>query len=88
LPLHVSKNAAKKNIVRAIDSVATRLGNTTSVCRKCYIHPAIVDAYLEGEAIKPSQSRLAGRHRLSPQEEAVVALIARWSKRRAQSTAA
>jgi DNA topoisomerase-1 len=87
-PLHRSKHAAKKNIVKAIDSVAMRLGNTTSVCRKCYIHPAVVDAYLEGEAIKTSNRRLAARSRLSPQEAAVVALISRWSKRRATSKAA
>jgi DNA topoisomerase-1 len=87
-PLHRSKHAAKKNIVKAIDSVAMRLGNTTSVCRKCYIHPAVVDAYLEGEAIKTSNRCLAGRSRLSPQETAVVALISRWSKRRATSKAA
>ncbi|MGA8937901.1 MAG: DNA topoisomerase IB, partial [Acidobacteriaceae bacterium] len=38
----------KKNIVEAIKSVAQRLGNTPAVCRKCYIHPAVLDAYLTG----------------------------------------
>ena len=37
-----SEAAAKKNIVSAIESVAERLGNTPSVCRKCYVHPAIL----------------------------------------------
>jgi DNA topoisomerase-1 len=39
---------AKRNVVRAIESVASCLGNTKAVCRKSYVHPAIVDAYLEG----------------------------------------
>jgi DNA topoisomerase I len=36
----------KKNIVRAVEKVADHLGNTVAVCRKCYIHPALLDAYL------------------------------------------
>lgn len=43
-----SESQAKKNIVQAIDSVAERLGNTRAVCRKCYIHPAVLDCYLAG----------------------------------------
>jgi DNA topoisomerase-1 len=43
-----SSAEAKRNIVRAIDAVARQLGNTKAVCRKSYIHPAILDAYLEG----------------------------------------
>jgi DNA topoisomerase-1 len=39
--------AAKKNIIAAIESVASRLGNTKSVCRNCYIHPEIITSYLE-----------------------------------------
>jgi DNA topoisomerase-1 len=35
-----------KNIVRAVESVAGHLGNSTAICRKCYIHPAVLDAYL------------------------------------------
>ena len=43
-----SEAAAKRNITRAIEQVAGRLGNTVSICRKCYIHPGIFDAYLDG----------------------------------------
>jgi DNA topoisomerase-1 len=43
-----SETAAKRNIRRAIESVATRLGNTPTVCRKCYVHPEIFQCYLEG----------------------------------------
>ena len=39
--------AAKKNVVRAIEAVAGVLGNTPGVCRKSYIHPAIVECYLD-----------------------------------------
>jgi DNA topoisomerase-1 len=38
----------KRNIRSAIEAVAGVLGNTTTVCRKCYVHPAIVDGYLDG----------------------------------------
>lgn len=43
-----SETQAKKNIVQAIKSVAHRLGNTPSVCRKCYVHPAVLECYLAG----------------------------------------
>ena len=39
---------AKKNVVQAITAVAAQLGNTPSVCRKCYVHPAVLEAYLNG----------------------------------------
>lgn len=44
-----SETQAKKNIVAAIQTVAEQLGNTPAVCRKCYVHPAVLDAYLQGE---------------------------------------
>ncbi len=42
----------KKNVVQAITAVSERLGNTPSVCRKCYVHPAVLDAYLSGHMTK------------------------------------
>jgi DNA topoisomerase I len=39
---------AKKNVLQAIEAVAGLLGNTRSVCRKSYIHPAILDSYMDG----------------------------------------
>ena len=42
-----SQTEAKKNIVQAIDAVAKRLGNTRTICRACYVHPTILDAYLD-----------------------------------------
>jgi len=47
-PLPTSKRNARRHILRAIEAVSGRLGNTPSICRKCYIHPAILDAYAEG----------------------------------------
>ncbi len=43
-----SGTQAKKNIVATIAAVAQRLGNTPSVCRKCYVHPAVLEHYLHG----------------------------------------
>ena len=42
---------AKKNLVAAIERVAERLGNTPAVCRKCYIHPVILESYLDGATV-------------------------------------
>jgi DNA topoisomerase-1 len=76
-----SQVQAKKNIVKAIESVARRLGNTPSVCRKCYIHPAVLDAYLEGTMLESLRQRarteLADIHGLTPEESAVLALLQR-----------
>ena len=43
-----SETEAKRNVVQAIDRVAKRLGNTRAVARRSYVHPAVVDAYLDG----------------------------------------
>jgi len=47
-----SPNHAKKNMVEAVKSVADALGNTSAVCRKCYVHPAIFVTYLDGSLIR------------------------------------
>ena len=52
-----SEAAAKKNIVAAIEHVAERLGNTPSVCRKCYVHPAILEAYIDGSMLTALRHR-------------------------------
>src|SRR5207253_5866028 len=46
-----SRREADRNIIGAIDAVAERLGNTRSVCRKYYVHPALIDAYRMGETV-------------------------------------
>jgi DNA topoisomerase-1 len=75
-----SENQAKKNIVRAVETVAARLGNTKAVCRKCYIHPAILDSYLDGSMLKTiaQHARRAVRNGwMSAGEAAVLALLQR-----------
>jgi DNA topoisomerase-1 len=52
-----TKREAEKNIVAAVDITAKRLGNTRSVCRKYYIHPALIEAYLEGSVLPPLPER-------------------------------
>ena len=42
---------------RPSSQVAERLGNTRAVCRKCYIHPAVIDAYLDGSMLKTVAQR-------------------------------
>ena len=64
----------KANIVAAVAHVAQKLGNTPSVCRKCYIHPAVLDAYLENRLMLPESVRHAAG-RLSAQERALLALL-------------
>jgi DNA topoisomerase-1 len=54
----------KRNIVAAVKHVAAHLGNTPAVCRECYIHPAVVEAYADGktiEELRPRRSRLIQR---------------------------
>ena len=76
-----SRAQAKKNVVRAIERVAERLGNTPSVCRKCYVHPAVLDAYLDGTLLETLKRRadaaMADLGRLRPEEAAVLALLRR-----------
>ena len=50
-----SEAKAKKNIRAAIERVASRLGNTPTICRKCYVHPEVFTRYLEGAAAAGDQ---------------------------------
>ena len=49
-----TKRAAEQNVVKAIEQTAARLGNTRSVCRKYYIHPALIESYLAGVVLPPT----------------------------------
>jgi DNA topoisomerase-1 len=72
---------AKRNILRAVEMVASRLGNTKAVCRRCYIHPAIFDAYLDGsmmDVVRQRARRISRAvDRLTQEEAAVLALLQR-----------
>jgi len=73
---------AKKNVVTAIEAVAKMLGNTPAVCRKCYIHPRVLESYLAGNTIATIRQRVARKidralSQLKPEEAAVLVLIQR-----------
>ena len=78
-----SDTEAKHNVVAAIDSVARRLGHTRAVCRRSYVHPAVIDTYLEG-SLESVLSLVDGRaHRnLKAEEAAVIALLKQNVSRR------
>jgi DNA topoisomerase-1 len=79
-----SQARAKKNVVAAIEQVAQRLGNTRAVCRKCYVHPAVIDAYLDGSMMKTVAARARAAKavgRMTAAETAVLSLLQRLSTR-------
>ena len=47
----------RSNVVRAVEQVALNLGNTPTVCRQCYVHPAIIEAYLDGAMVRTARKR-------------------------------
>jgi len=55
-----SAAAAKRNVLRTIEAVAELLGNTRAVCRKCYIHPAVLDGYLDGSLLAAMDAESGG----------------------------
>ena len=72
----------KKNVVQAVEAVAGLLGNTPSVCRKCYIHPAIFDGYLDGSLLEGLKQRAEDvledtANGLTAEEIAVTAFLSR-----------
>ncbi len=52
-----NKTQAKSNVKNAITAVSKILGNTPAVCRKCYVHPVVLETYLSGEAIEGLKQR-------------------------------
>jgi DNA topoisomerase-1 len=50
---------AKRNVVAAIETVSKQLGNTPAICRKCYVHPEVLDAYMSGDLIKMIEDKIA-----------------------------
>jgi DNA topoisomerase-1 len=76
-----SQAKAKRNLKAAIETVATRLGNTVTICRKCYIHPEIINGYLAGDLALNVKDRLSRKaNGLKPEEAAVLALLERRLK--------
>jgi len=71
---------AKKNIRAAIENVSSRLGNTPTICRKCYVHPEVFTCYLDGALLLEIQDEVQAELRenlsgLKPEEAAVLSLL-------------
>ncbi len=70
---------ARQNVVKAIENVAARLGNTPAVCRKCYVHPAVTDAYLDGTLLSTikqgADEEIARLDQLGSAEAVVLVLL-------------
>ncbi len=87
-----SEAASKRNIRAAIERVASHLGNTPTICRKCYVHPAVLDTYLAGDLVLNVKAHAAADlrkslGRLRPEEAAVLALLQARLKRGGRAAA-
>ena len=70
----------KKNVRAAIERVSQRLGNTPTICRKCYVHPEILQCYAQGELLLDIKRKVEAELRedlatLRPEEAAVLGLL-------------
>lgn len=73
-----TKARAKKNVRQAVEAVSRMLGNTPAICRKCYIHPAILDGYLDGSLLTSLTPRGGGANAgLSAEEMALLSFLDR-----------
>ncbi|MCR0980546.1 DNA topoisomerase IB [Roseomonas populi] len=84
--------AAKRNVRAAIEQVSARLGNTPTVCRKCYVHPDLLEGYMAGQlaleiAEAADEELREEMERLKPEEAAVLALLARLKSEKAAPAA-
>lgn len=65
----------KRKIVEVIDQVASRLGNTRTVCRKYYVHPTVIASYEKGTINNYRVKANIKNNKLNPEEEALVRLL-------------
>jgi DNA topoisomerase-1 len=75
-----SATQAKRNLRAAIEKVASKLGNTPTICRKCYVHPEVLNSYMDGNLVlevkAEAENELRGNVKtLKPEEAAVLALL-------------
>jgi DNA topoisomerase-1 len=56
--------AQKRVLNGIIDRVAARLGNTRTVCRQCYVHPAVLEAWTRGELSAEMAAANKGKRRI------------------------
>jgi DNA topoisomerase-1 len=69
----------KQRVTDVIKDVARRLGNTPAVCRKCYVHPDVLGAYME-QGLLPAPARMRHTGGLLPEERFVLALLQERAK--------
>lgn len=86
------ERAARKNLVKAVKDVAEHLGNTPTVCRSCYIHPSVFEAYLKGTTLEEFRRRVERRilriePEYQPEELALLKLLEAQSNGKNQSSA-
>jgi DNA topoisomerase-1 len=84
---------AKKNVRAAIERVSSQLGNTPTICRKCYVHPEVLSCYLGGELLLDIKEEVESELReelasLKPEEAAVLTLLEARIKRDLQTAQA
>jgi DNA topoisomerase-1 len=79
--------AAKRNVTQAIERVAAKLGNTPAICRKCYVHPEVVNCYMDGSLVGMLAEKVAGtlRDELEGLDAAEAAVLAFLQKRLEQN---
>ncbi len=83
-----TRAAAKRNVVQAVEAVSKLLGNTPAICRKCYIHPAIFDGYLDGTLVdglrqRAEETLAEPESGLSAEEVSVLAFLSQRLEARA-----
>ncbi|WP_248740583.1 DNA topoisomerase IB [Pseudomonas sp. MWU12-2029] len=72
-----SEAEAKRHVVEMVKDVARQLGNTPAVCRKCYIHPAVVEHFMLGALAELPKPRI--RKGLRKEEVALALFLERMS---------
>lgn len=83
-----SQTRGKRKVARVIAEVADRLGNTPAICRKCYVHPAVIEAYLDGSLPKTCAAPASGSSRLrglNAPERATLGFLERHGKQTRKS---
>ena len=79
---YASQTQAKRYVVEAVESVARHLGNTPAVCRRCYVHPQVISAHLDGALLanlerRAEETLTTSLDDLSGREAAVLAFLRR-----------
>lgn len=72
---HENQTDCKKKIVEVLDNVASKLGNTRTVCRKYYVHPSVIASYENGSIGLYQVKKNVPNNKLNPEEEALVRLL-------------